>query len=118
MGGTLWFWVIILFTALYQLVAKIRSRIHPHSLPRLGLVGIMRADNHATGVLSGRTAAEDQSYTLNQPGLSKTRSNSWSHLLLDVRQSTPTLVRQDWLKNWAEPTLWFQGITLIIVIIY
>lgn len=79
MRGTLWFWVIILFAAQCQLVAKIRSRIYSHSLARLRLVGITQADNQAAGVLSGRTAAGDQSHTLNQSGLSKTRSLGPTH---------------------------------------
>lgn len=78
----------------------------------------MQADNPRTGVFSRRTAAEDWLYKLDQSSLCQTRSNSWSHMLVEVRQSTPTLVRQDWLKNWAELILWLQGIMLIIVIIY
>lgn len=64
MGGILWFWVIILFIAIYQPVAKIRSRIHPHSLPNLRLVGFTQADTVEQDIES--TAAEDPLYKLNQ----------------------------------------------------
>ena len=64
MGRTLWFWVIILFIAIYQPMAKIRTRIHPHSLLELRLVGFTQADTMEQDIET--IAAEDPLYKLNQ----------------------------------------------------
>lgn len=94
MGGTLWFWVIILFTSMRQSLSKIRSRIHPLLSTWIRISKIYAGWQPWDGYIKWENGSWI-SVKQTEPGFTsdQTRSNSRAHLPLQVRQPDPTLVR-------------------------
>lgn len=104
MGGTLWFWVVILFTSVHQPVSKIRSRIPPLLTSWIRISRIYVGCQPWDRYIKWENCSWI-SVIQTEPGFTfgQTRSNSRAHLPLEVRQPDPTLVRisSETGQNWA-----------------